>query len=82
MEEVPSSDFDAELAEALTWVAAHTCQRCGAVDAPSNTVEREPCRTAYADDRLNISPLLCRECADEYHAYWDSAWADYNSGRM
>jgi len=55
-------------------VLTTACHWCG---APGAT--RQPCRTAYADDRLNEVHALCPECAEEYHAYWDCAWAEYHA---
>ncbi len=55
----------------------HECERCGS----RQEVRQEPCRTAYADPAENISPWLCRPCAEEYHDNWDEMWADYYSGQ-
>ena len=55
---------------------AHACECCGEVGLH---IIRQSCRTAYADPKKNKSPWLCPACADEYHQYWDSLWADYNS---
>ena len=52
------------------------CERCGSVKG----VRQEPCRTMYTESKLNVSPFLCRECAEDYHDYWNSLWADYYSG--
>lgn len=52
----------------------HRCARCGDV---GESVVKQECRTAYADERRNITPVLCPLCAEEYHDYWDSLWADY-----
>jgi hypothetical protein len=51
------------------------CENCGSHIG----VRREQCRTAYAEAHLNLSPFLCRKCADDYHDYWDNLWADYYS---
>lgn len=41
-------------------------------------------RTAYhwngKGEDPNQSPILCDECADEYHDYWDEMWDDYYAG--
>lgn len=46
-------------------------------------------RTMYITDlkwndykNPNRCQLLCRECAEYHHEYWDSMWNDYNSGRL
>ena len=56
--------------------ALKACERCGSTVG----VRQEPCRTCYADAAQNISPRLCRECAEDYHLLWDEQWADYING--
>lgn len=45
-------------------------------------VERIGCRTAYHDNELNVSPILCEYCAKAYNDYWDEMWADYYSDKL
>lgn len=52
------------------------CERCGSPQA-----KRQPCRTAYADPKENREPILCCNCAEEYHEYWDALWAEYYAGQ-
>ena len=54
------------------------CEECGATDG----VERQSCRTAYADDSMNTSPALCPPCAKEYNDHWDDMWAEYYNGLL
>lgn len=54
------------------------CERCGEVGFD---VKAQLCRTAYADRRENVSPVLCPVCAEEYHDYWDAMWDEYNAAR-
>lgn len=54
------------------------CERCGAVGFD---VKVQVCRSAYADPRENVCPVYCPVCADDYHAYWDSLWDEYNASR-
>ena len=56
---------------------ARRCERCGST---TEAVTQQPCRTAYTDEASNVSPWLCAPCAEAYHDYWDSAWADYYNG--
>lgn len=55
------------------------CEMCGAADG----VKLEDSRTLYAWDGTGLDPNrpvnLCRACADQHHACWDSMWADYYS---
>jgi len=56
-----------------------TCLRC------QNTagVEPERVRTCYPGGPKANPPLnLCRECATEYHAYWDERWAEHRGGLL
>lgn len=50
-----------------------TCEHCG----DTTTVAKAPCRTAYADEKLNIpGPALCFDCTDEYNDFWDEMWSN------
>lgn len=40
------------------------------------------CRTAYADNKQNTSPTLCKDCAQEYNDHWDDMWAEYYGSRF
>ena len=82
-------DFD--FGEDVIWEAkVHpegSCECCGKTEG----VKAESSRTAYDTtpfdryDRIlnedapdpNADVMLCRECAEEHHAHWDSMWADY-----
>ena len=59
--------------------------RCKFCDWPFG-VEYEDSRTAYFWDGNgedpNKSVLLCRQCAEAHHSYWDEMWAEYNYGRI
>ena len=61
----------------LVWVA-RTCEQCG----EPGLIEKQPCRTQYADDTQNTSPVLCAGCAEEYKDYWDEMWANYHGGLL
>jgi hypothetical protein len=54
------------------------CDRCGGIA----TVADAPCQTAYQNDALNVEPVLCQPCSEEYHEYWDEMWREANSGRL
>ena len=54
------------------------CERCGYLWG----VTYEPCRTQYADEKMNVEPKLCRSCAQEHHDYWDERWAEYYGGLL
>lgn len=49
---------------------------CGHEDCATDPKMKELC-FIDRDARANHSPLLCRECAVEYHAHWDEMWATY-----
>lgn len=53
------------------------CEYCG--DQPAYLVE---CRTRYADDDLNVCPVLCSLCEQGYIEHWDDMWAEYYAGLM
>jgi hypothetical protein len=40
-------------------------------------VAHEPPRTLRKDDD---GMMLCRDCAKDYHDYWDGMWKDHQSG--
>lgn len=50
---------------------AGKCEHC----ETETTVSMQSCRTAYADDSLNAGMVLCKDCAKEYHDYWDEMWS-------
>ena len=61
------------------------CLRCGTTEG----VEMESSRTQYHwegewDDPANPNAHLplCRPCAEFHHDYWDSMWAEYQSGLL
>src|ERR1017187_3621150 len=44
-------------------------------------IKRE-CRTRYADDSLNLYPILCDSCYHGYTDYWNERWRDYYDGLL
>jgi hypothetical protein len=58
------------------------CRRCGAKEG----VMPEPSRTMYpraeGESDPNASILLCRQCAQLHHAYWDECWSEYYAGLL
>ena len=52
------------------------CQHCGKEGA-----EKRRQNTAYADDEWNFA-ILCDECQEESHKYWQERWDDYYSEVM
>lgn len=60
------------------WLTLVSCSRCGAGD---ESVQLHTAATAYHDPALNQPVLLCCTCAEEYYAYWESQWAEYNASR-
>lgn len=40
------------------------------------------CRTQYADETQNTSPVLCQDCKDAYNEYWDGMWEEYYRGLL
>lgn len=73
---------------ARTIAAMGRCERCG--ERPASPTH---CRTMYHWDGHgedpNRDPVLCRDCAEEYHADWDAQWDEqwdeyneYSRGRI
>jgi hypothetical protein len=67
------------------WKVWPVCEHCRSLSG----LALEDSRTLYHfegkwDDPKNPNRprLLCRECAEMHHEYWDGMWADYNSGRL
>jgi len=58
------------------------CQRCDTL----TWCKLENSRTAYhwegEGEDPNAPVMLCSPCAAEHREYWDSMWAEYNSGRL
>lgn len=61
------------------------CLRCGGTLG----IEMESSRTQYhfegdwdSEDNPNKDIPLCRPCAKEHHADWDSMWSDYYGGLL
>lgn len=54
------------------------CERCHTADA---TVCLCRAATAFHDPTLNRSMLMCAFCAEEYYAYWEEQWREYNNSR-
>ena len=50
------------------------CQKCG---EQSLLVEVRFCMTGYADWKLNVDPVLCPECAEDYFEFWKNQWEEY-----
>jgi hypothetical protein len=72
----PEVSSTAIKARVLLGLSDGPCERCGNPQA-----KRQPCRTAYADPKENVEPIYCRECAGDYHFYWDNMWDEYNASR-
>jgi hypothetical protein len=75
MSSAAACDDFKELALEMTWLA---CERCGSVGPDVN--ERQ-CMTAYSDEKLNVKPVLCDLCAQEYLDYWTELWDEYHRSR-
>ena len=52
------------------------CQHCG-MDGGINRRQR----TAYPDDKMNWA-ILCDECQEEAHEYWNDMWNEYYQNCM
>jgi len=46
---------------------AYVCAHCRCLDA---TVSVRAAATAYANEKLHATVLLCNGCVDGYYAYW------------
>lgn len=68
--------------EIVVEVDHNVCEHCECREG----VRAESARTLYEWNGWGINPnrdvYLCRQCAEEHHAYWDDMWAEYYSGRL
>lgn len=54
------------------------CEHC----KEEKEVRVGPVRTAYADDKQNVAPVLCAECMEAYNQHWDEMWEEYYGGLL
>jgi hypothetical protein len=64
-----------ELVAEITWAECEACH------AAAPDVRERPCRTAYADPKLNCKPVLCDDCDRQDDEYWTEMWREYEYSR-
>jgi len=61
---------------------AEVCEVRECCRRPDVPAQERPCMTAYHDPKMNTKPVLCDECAQEYHDYWQERWDEYYAGLL